>query len=239
MKQCPTCNRFLAFTLAETLVAIAILAALLALAFPFLGKITERSNAIRCSDNLRNMGIACFAYTADHNGTLPGPTVSSQYAYYTTAHVEATLAPSTKARQLIAFLAPYLGLPTPTEPARRNEALFPSIAECPTEKRQILANQGLINQDNAQYFSTIFTAIKEGAATIEQRPFGYNSASTTTPLLPMKLALVKQPSSTVALRDTVYGRHGGLTHFLLIDGRVLGLKADEYELPSSGRIRIK
>ncbi len=234
-------NNARGFSLVEILVVVAILVAVMALAFPIFGKIRQRSDMIRCSSNLRAMGVAIFAYAADHDGLLPGPTVGDQYSYYSAAHVEAAMQTGTTSRPLLAFLVPYLNLPVPTESGRRNEAFFPAVAECPATKREILATDGKITKDNVKYFTAVATRITEGGEAIDIRPFGYSSSSVTNPTLPKKLGALKQPASVVGLRDKTFGVHDGVTNMLLMDGSVIGLREGQYETfnATGGILRIK
>ncbi len=59
------------FTLIELLVVIGILALLMGLLFPALGKIQARARKTSCLNNLRQLGIAVNAYTANSRGFLP------------------------------------------------------------------------------------------------------------------------------------------------------------------------
>lgn len=68
-----------AFTLIELLVVIAIIAVLAALLLPVLGKVQDGANSTKCASNLRQIGVAINAYTADNDGLLPGPLSISQY----------------------------------------------------------------------------------------------------------------------------------------------------------------
>jgi prepilin-type N-terminal cleavage/methylation domain-containing protein/prepilin-type processing-associated H-X9-DG protein len=72
-----------AFTLIELLVVIAIFAVLAALLLPVLGKVQEGANATKCASNLQQIGALINAYTADNDGTLPGPLSISQYPVLT------------------------------------------------------------------------------------------------------------------------------------------------------------
>jgi prepilin-type processing-associated H-X9-DG protein/prepilin-type N-terminal cleavage/methylation domain-containing protein len=60
-----------AFTLVELLVVIGIIAALIAILMPALGKAREQANAIKCLSNTRNLGNALVLFTQDHKGYLP------------------------------------------------------------------------------------------------------------------------------------------------------------------------
>ena len=60
-----------AFTLIELLVVITIIAILVGLLFPALGKMREKGQASTCVSNLRQIGMAMLLYANDRNGQLP------------------------------------------------------------------------------------------------------------------------------------------------------------------------
>ncbi|MCC7191504.1 MAG: DUF1559 domain-containing protein [Phycisphaeraceae bacterium] len=64
-------RRYTGFTLVELLVVISIIALLIALLLPALGKARETTRATVCSNNLHQLGIGMHSYAADHQDSLP------------------------------------------------------------------------------------------------------------------------------------------------------------------------
>lgn len=59
-----------AFTLIELLVVVSIIALLIGILLPVLGSARHSARAMQCMSNMRQLGIAHYAYTTEHNGEL-------------------------------------------------------------------------------------------------------------------------------------------------------------------------
>lgn len=74
-----------AFTLIELLVVISIIALLIAILLPVLGRAKESARRTQCMSNVRSLGTASFAYATDHDGWLPprepNQSIAPQVAY--------------------------------------------------------------------------------------------------------------------------------------------------------------
>ncbi len=83
-------------TLPELLVAVALLAVLLVLAFPGASRVLEQSRSAKCAQRQRQIGVLVLGLTAEHNGNLRlfrDGSAGGEYRWYNQLRTWANLTP--------------------------------------------------------------------------------------------------------------------------------------------------
>jgi len=113
------------FTLVELLVVIGIIALLIAILMPVLGRAREQANWIKCLSNLRQVGQAFMQYCNNNKGRYPvaGANRNDNDWIFWEGAVPGATAPDLTERHLDkSMIAPYLGIP-----------VNPEVLRCPSD----------------------------------------------------------------------------------------------------------
>jgi prepilin-type N-terminal cleavage/methylation domain-containing protein/prepilin-type processing-associated H-X9-DG protein len=139
-----------AFTLVELLVVIGIIAVLLGLLLPALGKAQESARVAVCLTNLRSVGQAIHAYANDHRGAIPfgpkAPPFTSATDFYPSTGAATSLLSLKDGRPV------GLGLLVQTYLSAQPRVLFCPAADQPDNADAELARIGVAQAQGGYYY---------------------------------------------------------------------------------------
>lgn len=196
-----------AFTLIELLVVISIIALLLSLLAPSLGRARALARRVVCAHNLKQVGLALDMYTHDHDGAYPcaQDPVSTQPAYWLWM-----------GRGWRRWVQPYLSTVI--------DANNPSVLLCPADRT-----------DPVKYESTSYSysmAFYHSPEQIDAMKAAADTYSNPQPSIAQRVGDVASPSEKILLGEwmsnhvPVEGDQGwwdwrGTRNFLLADGQAV------------------
>lgn len=167
-----------AFTLAETLVGIVLVAILTLTVLLSLQETRRKGRDMQCLSHLRQLAAGCFNYAADHGGGLPFGYTPPPRERWTGA----------TAPFWYVAVAPYVGVRVRLADAGELES--PGIFACPADKVPFVMGAVQQRLPSCSY------AFPIGLAAVRMRPTLPN---------PLRLQLITQRSRTVMLVDSVFG----------------------------------
>ena len=194
-------QRHSGFTLIELLVVIAIIAILIGLLLPAVQKVREAAARIKCSNNLKQIGLAVHSYHDTYNGVPPQATyvTGSTFSGYS---VHARILPFIEQDNLHARVNYQLGYAAQADVCRTRIKLY----RCPSDPNEATRFDGGVEYYPNNYGFTIGTWLGLDTQTARggDGAFGYNMTHTfgaITDGLSNTLGATDVKSFTAALMD--------------------------------------